>query len=152
VCETWAGLRAAEACGLETTDCTEIVGGGLELHIRHGKGDKPRFVWLDEKGAAYLRPLLRQPAGPLLRTGRGKPLHTNQVRRTVYRLAGSAGIKTRVHPHALRHTFARSMYDAGKGLRELQEALGHTSLATTEIYLRSIGCSETSKAMMDREW
>lgn len=137
-----AGLRAAEACGLEQADVAELEGGALRLHVRHGKGDRARFVGLDAASAAYLAPLRTEACGPLLRTAAGRALHVSQTRRTLRALARRAGIAGRVHPHALRHTYARELHDEGFSVRAIQVALGHSTLATTQTYLESIGCAD----------
>jgi site-specific recombinase XerD len=67
-------------------------------------------------------------------------------------LAKRAGLERRIHPHALRHTFARELYDEGVGIREIQVALGHRSLATTETYLRSIGATRAVEVTIERVW
>jgi integrase/recombinase XerC len=68
------------------------------------------------------------------------------------RLGLTARIGHRVHPHGLRHTFAAELYGEGAGMRHIQIALGHKTLATTEAYLVSIGCNEVNDMLAKREW
>ena len=145
-----AGLRNFEATALEASDLEILEPGGLILHIRNGKGGKARFVGLDKRSADYITPLAR--GGLILRTKTGRAVQTSTVRTTIKRLAALAGIRYRVHPHALRHTFARNLHDEGYSVREIQVTLGHASLATTAAYLQSIGCDKVAESTARREW
>ncbi len=64
----------------------------------------------------------------------GKPVSPRYVQAMVARLAAKAGIKKRVHPHTLRHTFATDLYRETSKIRLVQKALGHSDLSTTMIY------------------
>jgi integrase len=88
----------------------------------------------------------------LLRTSEGRPLDPSHLRRWLPMLARRAGLARRVHPHCLRATFARQLYDEGVGIREIQLALGHRRLDTTAVYLQSVGASEVVAATQEREW
>lgn len=132
-----AGLRISEACALETRD---IDAAGGVIHVRHGKGDKPRIVMLSPHLLKLLRIYWREqrPAAPYLFSGRnGLPL-TPEVAREAMRLAAaSLGLDRRkVTPHVLRHSFATHLLDAGTDLRLIQVLLGHASIETTTRYVR----------------
>lgn len=121
----------------------------MVVRVTHPKGWQrgamPREIGLDPKAARTLRMWLVQrgsEAGPVFITAGGLRVRPSHIRRLIPRLAHEAGIHRRCHPHALRHTFARELYDEGVGLVEIMLALGHTSLATTQKYLRSIGATE----------
>lgn len=145
------GLRCAEACALTWADVEEHERGGLRLHVRHGKGGKARFVGIGKKPSDFIR-ALPESTHYLLETRNGTPLQGNNVRRLMKVLGKVAGIKKRVHPHCLRHTFAREMHDELKTVRQIQVAMGHSDLGTTQTYLMSIGCDEAVDIMAERDW
>jgi site-specific recombinase XerD len=79
-------------------------------------------------------------------------MRTNQIRQIMPILAKRAGIRKRVHAHGFRHTFAVELSQEGVPLHDIQQLLGHTSLATTEIYLRSLSPEASLSAVRGREW
>lgn len=136
------GLRASELCSLRLGDLDATAG---VLRTR-GKGDKERQIpylgevrqilerYVDEARPALSR---KNPIEPrelfLSRTGR--PLERSELWRIVRKRGTAAGIsKTRLHPHALRHSFASHLLRRGMDLRTLQELLGHASINTTQKY------------------
>ena len=130
-----SGLRVAELCGLRPAD--------VDLRRRTvtawGKGNKQRQVPMSEPSVAAVRewshagrPELATAASPpdaLFLTVRGHRLSPREVRRVLDRRSPSP-----THPHALRHTFATHLLDGGADLRAVQELLGHSDLATTQLY------------------
>jgi integrase/recombinase XerD len=134
-----AGLRVSELCGLATTDLllTENL-----LRV-FGKGGKERLVPIGRTviGAVsvylhQLRPELDRGAssGRVLLNARGRPLSRVGAWGIVKRAAARAGIRKRVTPHTLRHSFATHLLEGGADLRAVQEMLGHADLSTTQIY------------------
>jgi integrase/recombinase XerD len=134
-----AGLRVGEAVGLER--------GGVDLENRVvrcvGKGDKERVVPLGTQAVEALRRYLargrpyldRRHRPELFLNAQGGPLTRAGAFLIVRRLAAEAGLDPeRVHPHLLRHSFATHLLEGGADLRSVQEMLGHSDLATTEIY------------------
>jgi len=127
----FAGLRVGELCHLALDDLD------LEsniLHVRSGKGDKDREVVLEEKSRASIDRYLTERAlagigSPLL-----FPVGTVTVERIIRRAAKDAGIPRRVTPHMLRHTLATALLSRGCDIRYIQKLLGHSSVATTQIY------------------
>jgi site-specific recombinase XerD len=137
-----AGLRISELAGLRDQD----------LDLRHaemrvlGKGRKERVALLGRPAVgalqAYLqdvRPVLRARAeGPdpgfVFLNSRGGPMGVRGVRLRVDRLVRLAGLPEGVSPHTLRHSFASHLLEGGADLRVVQELLGHSSLATTQLY------------------
>lgn len=133
-----SGLRVSELCGIDATD--------VDLHARTvrvlGKGGKERVVPLGEPAARALRAWLerrhevateRSPDRLFLGT-RGGALDPRVARRVVHDATAAAGPGAEVGPHALRHAMATHLLDGGADLRSVQEMLGHSSVATTQIY------------------
>ena len=133
-----AGLRVSEVVALDLDDLDEFSGA---VRVQ-GKGKKERLAPLGGKALdaveAYLQVRRtrfgREPAGPLFINKSGKRLSDRSVRRLIDKHALAAGIPTHISPHALRHSFATHMLNAGADLRSVQEMLGHESLSTTQIY------------------
>ena len=133
-----AGLRVGECCALGVSD--------LDLDGAHvtvlGKGSKERRVPLNASAIAALReyldlarPMLatnESPADLVLLNRRGRPLTPRDARRIVDRHPLDDGRS--LHPHALRHAYATHLLEGGADLRTVQELLGHTDLATTQVY------------------
>lgn len=140
-----AGLRASELCGLDVADLNTRAGFVRCL----GKGRKERVVPVGrpacdalEAYIEHLRPALasrgpgwklRAPQ-PLFVSRAGRRMERTALWRIVRREAKRLGIKGRVSPHTLRHSFATHLLEGGADLRTVQELLGHASIATTEIY------------------
>lgn len=122
--------------------------------VESGKG-KAREIGVDCRTKELLENWIAirgTRAGPLFHTSTMKRLQTSYMRRKVTALGKAAGIARRVHPHALRHAFARSLHDEGVPVRLIQIALGHASLNTTAVYLQSLGDPEVIAVTAKREW
>jgi len=131
-----SGLRASELCDLETRDYTQDTG---RLHVRHGKGDKARAVYLGARAQQALWRYLadrpgRNAASPLFATRSDRPLNRTNLLHHLQRIGANAGV-THVHPHRFRHTFAVQFLRNGGNVFELQRILGHESLDTVRVYL-----------------
>lgn len=135
-----AGLRASEVAGLRCEDFKETLG----VLLVTGKGRKQRLVpfgrpahAIVDQYLAELRPDLVRPdgrdEGRLLLSHTGRPLERVAVWQIVKRCAARAGLRN-VHPHMLRHSFATHLLAGGADLRVVQEMLGHSDVATTQIY------------------
>jgi integrase/recombinase XerD len=134
-----AGLRVSELCGLKLTDLH--LADGLVRVV--GKGDKERLVPLGRQVIAAVstyRNTTRsaldrgRTGGRVLLNARGTPLSRVGAWGVVKEHARRAGIRKRVTPHTLRHTFATHLLEGGADLRAVQEMLGHADLSTTQIY------------------
>jgi integrase/recombinase XerC len=128
------GLRVGELVALDVPDvdlATAIV------RIRRGKGGKERRVPLGPPAVAAVRAWLAERPDAeddaLFVDRNGRRLSDRSVRRVVAKAGARAGVPD-LHPHALRHTFATHLLDAGADLRGIQELLGHSSLSTTQRY------------------
>jgi integrase/recombinase XerC len=131
-----AGLRLSELVGLNHGDLDRT---GRLLRVR-GKGRRERIAPLGARALAVLDEYLgRQgrlhaaPGEPLF-TGRSGRLSGRTVQRVVRRRLSGIAAGLGVTPHALRHSFASHLLDAGADLRAIQELLGHRSLASTQVY------------------
>jgi site-specific recombinase XerD len=139
------GLRISELIKLNTTD-VDLQSG--EFVVR-GKGGKVRTVFINEKIVKMVGKYLSSRIdnfSPLfinLRRGRDDENLTSSEKRrlTAYSIqelirkaARIAGITKKVTPHTLRHSFATHLLNHGADLRSVQELLGHSSIATTQIY------------------
>lgn len=131
------GLRISEILALETRD---IDGKAGIIHVRRGKGGRPRLVTLPRRLIETLREYWRRarPPGPLLFPGqdRSKPICPDTVRRAVHCASAALGINRRVTMHSFRHSFATHLLESGEDLRTIQVLLGHRSIRNTTRYLQ----------------
>ena len=139
------GLRVSELVGL-TRDAVDLKGRSLTVT---GKGDKQRMVPFGRAAARALAAWLERGRPQLARGGtrqgpvRHDHVFVNARGGTLSRMgwwkilrghARGAGVTARVHPHALRHSFATHLLEGGADLRVVQELLGHARVSTTAIY------------------
>lgn len=133
------GLRAAECVALGSADVNLTTG----YVICQGKGRKQRLVPLGEEAAHWVRRYLAEARPRLVRgrdpgrlfvSARGGPLSRQALWRIVRRAATVAGMRGRVSPHVLRHSFASHLLENGADLRSVQAMLGHADISTTQIY------------------
>ena len=130
-----SGLRVGELCGLRPRD-VDLTRGQV---LVWGKGSKQRQLPMSESSVEAVRAWVEggrramataeTPADALFVNRRGHRLTPRDVRRILDRRAASP-----THPHALRHTYATHLLDGGADLRAVQELLGHSDLATTQLY------------------
>jgi len=148
-----AGLRLAEALALKRRD---IDFTNRTIRVLHGKGNKARTVGTDSQALGAVNDWLRirgfGEEEPVFCTREGKPLKQDYVRAMLPRVARKAGVSKRVHAHGFRHTFAVELAREKVPMTHIQRLLGHTSLATTSIYLASLSPEEALDAVRGREW
>jgi integrase/recombinase XerD len=135
------GCRASEVSHLRLAD--------VQLPERYcrcrGKGDKERIVPLGQRAATAVHEYLQHERGEvikrhptaggwLLLTARGLRLRRERIWELVKRYAVRVQAPSSMSPHTLRHSFATHLLSGGADLRQVQEMLGHASIATTQIY------------------
>ena len=136
MCLYHGGLRFKEVAGIDVKD---VDLEGRYIRVR-GKGDYQHIVPMSQLLHDALVPLLDQGLRrhiktevlfPLLRRGSER---VTDIRQAIKWACKRAGVKKRVTPHMLRHSFATHLLEAGQDLRTIQELLGHKQVTTTEIY------------------
>ena len=137
-----AGLRVSEVAALKIGD---IDSTRMLIRVEQGKGRKDRNAMLSPQLLELLRLWWREgkrrgvmlPQGWLF-PGRNslEPISTRQINRAVHEAAEAAGIKKRVSPHTLRHSFATHLLEQDVDIRVIQVLLGHSKLDTTALYAR----------------
>jgi integrase/recombinase XerD len=133
------GMRASECLGLTLEDLNLSAG----YVVCQGKGGKQRLVPVGGEALLWVRRYLkevrprdtrRRDCGRLFVNPRGGPLSRQSLWTVVRRAASGAGLKRRVSPHMLRHSFATHLLEGGADLRAVQAMLGHADISTTQIY------------------
>jgi integrase/recombinase XerD len=129
------GLRVSELIGL-TLDGVNTEAGFVRCV---GKGSKERIVPMGASAAAavtaYMRARqIRKPTNYLFLNNRGEKLSRMGFWKILRGYAVQAGIKKKLTPHVLRHSFATHLLERGADLRAVQTMLGHSNISTTEIY------------------
>lgn len=122
------GLRISEACGLRWSD----IDFDRRLARVMGKGSKERLVPLPGKTCDRMKALRDSRGGAFVFGDQG--LSTRVAYNWIRARGEKAGLHHRLHPHALRHSYATHLLAGGANLRTLQELLGHESLRATERY------------------
>lgn len=139
-----AGIRVSELVGLNLGNI-DIKSGLIRVF---GKGSKERIVPIGEKAAKSLEQYLDRSSPvrnrlykdktenniPVFLNNRGGRITSRSVARIVDKYVLKCGLSHRLSPHAIRHSFATHMLNAGADLRAIQELLGHVSLSTTQKY------------------
>jgi len=130
-----AGLRISEVVGLRVRD---IDSRRMLISVRRGKGRKERCVMLSPRLLTVLREYWRaaRPADWLFPGRRpDQPITRASVQRACRLACQAAGLRKRVTPHTLRHSFATHLLEAGANIVTIQMLLGHANLKTTSLYL-----------------
>ena len=137
-----AGLRVSEVAALKVDD---IDSTRMLIRVEQGKGRRDRNAMLSPQLLELLRLWWREgkrrgvmlPHGWLF-PGRNalEPISTRQLNRAGHEAAETAGIRKRVSPHTLRHSFATHLLEQDVDIRVIQVLLGHAKLDTTALYAR----------------
>lgn len=130
-----SGLRVSECVSLKIDDLdfNEKIG-----KIKHGKGNKERYIILSDNLLKHLNDYLstRKHDSAFIFSIKNRPITIRQAQKVVKETAKKAGIRKRVFCHALRSSFATHLLESGTDIRVIQELLGHSNLATTQIYTK----------------
>ncbi|HNU72332.1 MAG TPA: site-specific tyrosine recombinase XerD [Thermodesulfobacteriota bacterium] len=142
-----AMLEVLYATGVRVSELVTLKLGNINLDVGYllafGKGAKERVVPLGETAQEYLKTYLLASRPVLLRgrtsahlflNGRGERLSRQAFWKIVKRYALQAGIRKKLSPHTLRHSFATHLLERGADLRSVQMMLGHADISTTQIY------------------
>ncbi len=133
------GLRVSELVSLRTRDLNLEVGYLTCV----GKGRKERLVPMGRKATQQVRCYLERARPTLLKSGtpqalflnnRGGPMTRQGFWKTLKKYGRAAGLRGKLSPHTLRHSFATHLLERGADLRSVQMMLGHADIATTQIY------------------
>lgn len=132
-----SGLRVSEVARLMLAD---IDAERMQIHVRHAKGKKDRYVNLSPVLLDILRQYIKQEVPPpkeyLFESSQtGKAYPTRTIQQIFSNAKNKAGILKEVGIHSLRHSFATHLLDKGTDIRYIKDLLGHFDIRTTERYL-----------------
>jgi integrase/recombinase XerC len=145
-------LEVMYSTGIRVSELVSLNRNELELNIGiirvKGKGGKERIVPIGKKAIQCLENYLRKSENlckkyyldqtvkeaPVFLNTRGGRITTRSVARRVDKYVIKCGLQQKMSPHAIRHSFATHMLNAGADLRAIQELLGHASLSSTQRY------------------
>jgi site-specific recombinase XerD len=133
-------IKLLYGCGLRVSEIVNLKKENINfdenlIHIKLAKGKKDRFVKIPESISDELKKYCGLSNLEILfPSNRGGKLTKNTIQKIVQNSAKKAGIKKRVYPHLLRHSFATHLLEQGTDLRIIQKLLGHSDIKTTQIY------------------
>lgn len=142
------GLRRSEAIHLKLGD---VDSKRMMIKISDAKGDKDRYVNFPASLLSMLREyyLEYKPSEYVFEGAPGQPYSAESVWKVVKQMAHKAGIRKRVYPHILRHSFATHHIEQGIDIRYIQEWMGHESIKTTQRYTHVTNGQFTFKNLLD---
>jgi len=132
-----SGLRLSELAGLDVSD---LDLDNQSLKVRHGKGNKDRYLPIGSKAITAIsnwlshRPLTTDSQPALFISQKGSRLGQRNIELRLNKWCQQKGIAEHIHPHMLRHSFASHLLESSQDLRAVQELLGHSNISTTQIY------------------
>jgi integrase/recombinase XerD len=133
-------IKMIYGCGLRVSELISLQKNNINInddliHIKLAKGRKDRFVKIPDSIKEELISYCKLNNEEILfPSGRGGKLTTATIQAILKNAAKKSGIKKRVYPHLLRHSFATHLLEQGTDLRIIQKLLGHSDIKTTQIY------------------
>ena len=127
----YTGIRLDEIVNLKWED---IDFDRDTIHLKITKGSKDRILFLHQNLKQFIMMFNLRKDGLIFLSNFGKKYNKRTIQVIVKSAAMKAGIKKRVTPHTLRHSFATHLLEAGADIRHIQKLLGHSNLQTTQIY------------------
>ena len=141
-------IEVLYGCGLRVSELVNLKLSNIYVEEQYlqviGKGDKERWVPINERALSLMLSYIHNVRSHVdVKAGEEKIVFLNRrghrlTRQMVFIMlrdaVAAAGIKKKVSPHSLRHSFATELVENGADLRAVQEMLGHESISTTEIY------------------
>ena len=124
-----SGLRVSELVHLKNIDINKAEN---TIHLKNAKGGKDRYTLLSKKVKSALKRFV--PGKIYLFESNNRRYSVKSVQLIIASSAKKAGIKKRVTPHTLRHSFATHLLENGTDIRLIQKLLGHARLETTSMY------------------
>ncbi|MFA5019709.1 MAG: site-specific tyrosine recombinase/integron integrase [Candidatus Pacearchaeota archaeon] len=133
-------IKLLYGCGLRVSEIVNVKLQNLNFDenlilIKLAKGKKDRFVKIPDSLKGELKNYCELNKGDyLFESNRGGKLTIKTIQKIIINSAKKAGIKKRVYPHLLRHSFATHLLEQGTDLRIIQKLLGHSDIKTTQMY------------------
>ena len=127
----YGGLRLGECRNIRWEDIDFERG---MVSVKQGKGGKDRGVFLHPRLSEALKASGPREGGYVFVSQRGGRYNKRTIQEIVKQASKKAGIKKKVSPHTLRHSFATHLLEGGADIRYIQELLGHKDLRTTQVY------------------
>jgi integrase/recombinase XerD len=142
------GMRVSELVNLKWEDIDQTSG---RLHLKRGKGERDRVLWLSpillDELAETTSNLGRERRGLVFPTRDGDLIKPPYLRAMIAKYAKKASIQKRVHFHLLRHTYLTKLYARTHDIRVTQQVAGHADISTTQIYTHVSG-EDIRRAML----
>lgn len=127
----YAGMRLDEVRNLRWND---LDFERKLIHLKNTKGDKERVIFLHQNLINLINNNGKGDSGLIFISERGNKYNKRTIQIIVKNSCKKSGIKKKVTPHTLRHSFATHLLEAGADIRYIQKLLGHKNIQTTQIY------------------